>query len=161
MGGGLSAGQRAGRSAAAESGAGGPDRAAPGIGKCARVRRDGAAQAGEHSVFDDRRWGPARVRSHDIPAAHAGRHDEARPSLGLFGQKLFAPILVGPASEQQRFHSEAELATVAGRTPGRVVASDRSSVPIGKIAAQSKGTLWYQVYPQREMEPRWRACSRR
>ena len=76
-------------------------------------------------------------------------------SLELFGQKLFAPILVGPASEQQRFHPEAELATARGADAGKaaVVISDRSSVPIEKIAAQSKGALWYQVYPQPEMAP--------
>jgi 4-hydroxymandelate oxidase len=76
-------------------------------------------------------------------------------SVELFGQKLFAPILVGPASEQQRFHPEAELATARGADAGKapVVISDRSSVPIEKIAAASKGTLWYQVYPQAEMTP--------
>src|SRR5262249_32996103 len=33
------------------------------------------------------------------------------------------------------------------------IISDRASLPIEKIAAASKALLWYQVYPQREMEP--------
>ena len=32
----------------------------------------------------------------------------------LFGQSLFTPILIGPVSQQKRFHPEGELATVRG-----------------------------------------------
>ncbi len=35
-------------------------------------------------------------------------------SIDLFGQRMFAPILAGPASLQQRFHPDAELATARG-----------------------------------------------
>ena len=75
-------------------------------------------------------------------------------SVDLFGEKLFAPIIVGPASDQQRYHPEAELATARGAAAGKavMVISDRSSQPIEKIAA-AKGSLWYQVYPQAEMDP--------
>ena len=74
-------------------------------------------------------------------------------SLELFGDKMIAPILVGPASEQARFHPDAELATVRGASAALagVVISDRSSQPIGKIAAEAKTPLWYQIYPQRDM----------
>src|ERR1700719_3440702 len=53
----------------------------------------------------------------------------------LFGDKMYTPILVGPASEQQRFHPEGELATVRGASAvgTSVVISDRSSHPIDKI----------------------------
>src|SRR5262249_45196267 len=67
----------------------------------------------------------------------------------LFGENLFAPILVGPTSDQKRFHPEGELAMVrgAGEAKTLMVVSDRSSYPIEQIAAQAKGPLWYQVYP--------------
>ncbi|MBI3693443.1 MAG: alpha-hydroxy-acid oxidizing protein, partial [Acidobacteria bacterium] len=71
----------------------------------------------------------------------------------LFGEKLFAPILVGPMSDQRQFHPEGELATVRGASAGKtvMVVSSRSSCPIDKIAAQAKTTLWYQVYPEPEL----------
>jgi 4-hydroxymandelate oxidase len=68
----------------------------------------------------------------------------------LFGQRLFAPILVGPTSEQKRFHPEGELASVRGATAAKtaVVVADHASCPIKEIAAQPGATLWYQVYPE-------------
>lgn len=66
----------------------------------------------------------------------------------LFGDKMFAPLLAGPASHQQRFHPEGELATVRGASAAQtvMVVSGRSSVPLEQIAAQTKTPLWYQVY---------------
>ena len=68
----------------------------------------------------------------------------------LFGQRLFAPILVGPTSEQKRFHPEGELASVRGASAAKtaMVVSSRASYPIQEIAAQPATTLWYQVYPE-------------
>ena len=72
----------------------------------------------------------------------------------LFGQRLFAPILVGPASEQKRFHPEGELATVRGASAAKtaMVVSGRASFPIQEIAAQPAATLWYQVYPEPDLD---------
>ena len=69
-------------------------------------------------------------------------------SAELFGQSLFTPILVGPVSQQKRFHPEGELAMVRGASAAKavMVVADRSSVPVDEIAAQAKTTLWYQVY---------------
>ncbi len=71
-------------------------------------------------------------------------------SVELFGDKLFAPILIGPVSEQKRYHADAELGTVRGASAGRaaVVVSSRSSVPIEQIAAAAKTPLWYQVWAE-------------
>ena len=71
----------------------------------------------------------------------------------LFGEKLFTPILVGPISEQQRFHPEGELAMARGASAAKtvMVVSSRSSYPVDRIAAQAKTTLWYQVYSEAEM----------
>jgi 4-hydroxymandelate oxidase len=68
----------------------------------------------------------------------------------MFGERMFAPILVGPVSEQKRFHAEGELATVRGASAARavMVVSSRSSYPLKEIAAQGKTSLWYQVYPE-------------
>jgi isopentenyl diphosphate isomerase/L-lactate dehydrogenase-like FMN-dependent dehydrogenase len=74
-------------------------------------------------------------------------------SLELFGQRLFAPIIVGPVSEQKRFHPDGELAMVRGASAAKaaMVVSGQASESIDRIAAQSKTVLWYQVYPHPEM----------
>src|SRR5450755_4492023 len=46
----------------------------------------------------------------------------------LFGREMFTPILVGPLSEQKRFHPEGELAMARGASAAKavMVVSDRS-----------------------------------
>jgi 4-hydroxymandelate oxidase len=70
----------------------------------------------------------------------------------LFGQSLFAPILVGPASEQKRFHPEGELAMARGASAAKtaMVVAGRSSYAIDQISAQAKTPLWYQVYAEQD-----------
>ena len=74
-------------------------------------------------------------------------------STELFGQSLFAPIIVGPVSQQKRFHAEGELATVRGASAAKamVVVAGYSSYPIEEIAAQAKTPLWYQVYAESDV----------
>lgn len=76
----------------------------------------------------------------------------------LFGQKLFAPIIVGPVAGQARFHADAEHAMAQGAAGQQTVmtVSARPSVPMEQIAAQAKGTLWCQVYPESDVVA-WRA----
>jgi len=66
----------------------------------------------------------------------------------LFGDRLFAPVVVGPIADQRRFHADGELATVRGASAAKavMVVSSRSSVPLQEIAAQAGATLWYQVF---------------
>ncbi len=69
-------------------------------------------------------------------------------SVQLFGEKMFAPIIVGPVAKMQNYHSDGELAAVRGASGAKtwMVVSSDSSVPIEKIAAESKTVLWYQVF---------------
>jgi len=71
-------------------------------------------------------------------------------TIELFGQSLFAPILVGPTGGQKRYHAEGELAMVRGASAAKaaMVVSSGASYPLKEIAAQSKTTLWYQVHPE-------------
>ena len=73
-------------------------------------------------------------------------------STQLFGDTLFTPIMIGPASEQKRFHPEGELAMArgAGAAQTGLVVSDRSSYPIDQIAGETKQPIWYQVFPDSE-----------
>jgi 4-hydroxymandelate oxidase len=65
---------------------------------------------------------------------------------------LFAPILVGPTSDQKRFHQEGELACVRGAAAAKtaMVVDSRASYPVREIASQAATTLWYQVYPEKD-----------
>src|SRR4029077_1199160 len=73
----------------------------------------------------------------------------------LFGEKMFTPILVGPAAHQQAFDPDGELAMVRGASKAQatVVISNRSSHRIEKIASEAKTPLWYQIYPDPDMAP--------
>ena len=66
----------------------------------------------------------------------------------LFGDDMFAPIVVGPVAGQQAFHPEGELDTVRGAAAAKTttVISSRSSYPIDQIAAAGTAPIWYQAY---------------
>ena len=68
----------------------------------------------------------------------------------LFGDATFTPILIGPASHQNRFHPEGELAMARGASEAQaaMVVADRSDHPVERIAAEAGGPLWYQAYPE-------------
>ena len=69
-------------------------------------------------------------------------------SVTLFGERLFAPIVIGPVADQRRFHADGELASAKGASAARAImmVSSRSSVPLQEIAAQARTSLWYQVF---------------
>ena len=70
-------------------------------------------------------------------------------TLNLFGQSMFAPILVGPASRQDSFHPDGELATAQGATAAKavLVAAERSGTPLQASSAAAPDA-WRQFYPQ-------------
>jgi 4-hydroxymandelate oxidase len=75
---------------------------------------------------------------------------ELNLSLDLFGEKHFAPILVGPVSKQKRFHAEGELEMVRGAAAAKtamVIAAD-SSFPLDQIMPLAKAGAWFQVNPE-------------
>ena len=67
----------------------------------------------------------------------------------LFGQAMFAPILVAPIARQLDFHGDAERATLAGATAAKAVTivSSHSSTPLGALSPHET-PLWYQVFAQ-------------
>ncbi len=65
----------------------------------------------------------------------------------LFGEKMFAPILVGPTSNHRRLHPDGELATAtaAAAAKATMIVSQRSSLPATEIAQKTGQPFWYQV----------------
>ncbi len=75
----------------------------------------------------------------------------------LFGDALFTPIIVGPASHQLRFHPEGELAMARGAAAAKaaLVVADRSDTAMENMAAEAaknNGPLWFQVYPEPDLD---------
>ncbi len=93
---------------------------------------------GDRAAFDRITFRPRMC----IPTLHLDLGVE------LFGEKQFAPILVGPVAEQRRYHADGELAMVRGASAAKatIVISSRSSVSLSEIAAQAKTPLWFSVY---------------
>jgi 4-hydroxymandelate oxidase len=104
-----------------------------------------AIAGGDRNAFDHLIFRPRRF----INA------EEVDLTTTLFGDTMYTPILVGPASEQQRFHPEGEMAMLRGASAVKtsVVISDRSGQPIEKIAGEAKVSIWYQIFPQADMAP--------
>ena len=69
-------------------------------------------------------------------------------SLRLFGEKMFAPIMVAPISKLQTYHPEAEvgMARAASAAKAWMVVSGNASMPLEKITAESSTIFWYQVF---------------
>lgn len=73
-------------------------------------------------------------------------------SLELFGQQMFAPILVGPASRQRLLHGDGELAAAAGAAAAKatLVTAEHSGAPFAKTIAAAPGA-WRQFYPDSDV----------
>jgi 4-hydroxymandelate oxidase len=69
-------------------------------------------------------------------------------SVALFGDTLFAPLIVGPIANQRQFHPDGELATVKGASAAKapaIISSD-TSVPLPEVMANAATPIWYQVF---------------
>jgi len=66
----------------------------------------------------------------------------------LLGDQHFTPIIVGPMSDQKRFHPEGEVAMARGASAAKaaMVVSSDSSVPLAAIAQAATTPLYLQVY---------------
>lgn len=98
---------------------------------------------GDHSAFDRITFRPRMAPTAALDL-----------TTDLFGDPLFTPILIGPASHQKRFHPEGELAMAQGASAAKaaLVVSDRSDYSIEEIAGQTEASLWYQVYPEADVD---------
>jgi 4-hydroxymandelate oxidase len=76
-------------------------------------------------------------------------------TVELFGTRLFAPILAGPASRIERFHAAGESALVraAAATKTLAVLSAHSSQPLETLAREASSGAWCQIYPANDMAP--------
>lgn len=73
-------------------------------------------------------------------------------TLDLFGQQMFAPILVGPASRQRRFHPGGERANAEGAAAAKavIVTAERSGISLEESIGAAPGA-WRQLYPHADL----------
>ena len=73
-------------------------------------------------------------------------------SLDLFGQRMLAPILVGPASRQTRFHPDGERANAQGAAAAKavIVTAELSGVSLAESVGVAPGA-WRQLYPNADL----------
>ena len=98
---------------------------------------------GDRSFFERITFRPRMM----VPTTHLDL------SVSLFGEKMFAPVIVGPMARLQTYHPDGEIGMVRAASAAKswMVISSDSSVPVEKIAAESKTTLWYQVFPEEDV----------
>jgi len=74
-------------------------------------------------------------------------------SVELFGQQMFTPILVGPASNLKDVAPDGELAMMRGASSAQatVVISSRATQSIERMVSEAKTPPWYQVYVENDM----------
>jgi 4-hydroxymandelate oxidase len=76
-------------------------------------------------------------------------------STEVLGTKMEFPIMVAPSAAQGPLHPEGEAATQVGCTTAAntpLISSNFSSLPIERITAAAKGPVWFQLYPQWQMD---------
>ena len=105
---------------------------------------------GDRSFFDRITFRPRMM----VPTTHLDL------TISLFGEKMFAPVIAGPMARLQNYHPDGEVGMVRAASAAKswMVVSSESSLPVEKIAAESKTTLWYQVFPEEDLSasgPRW------
>jgi 4-hydroxymandelate oxidase len=77
-----------------------------------------------------------------------------RTDVELFGSKMPSPIMVAPSSLQGALHPDGEMAMHLGASAAntRMIVSNAASFTIEKIAAAAKGSLWFQLYPKKDLD---------
>jgi 4-hydroxymandelate oxidase len=80
----------------------------------------------------------------------AGKRDLA---INLLGRRISMPVIVAPTAFHRLAHEEGESATArAARDAGTImVVSMASTMAIERLAAESNGNLWFQIYIQPDL----------
>jgi 4-hydroxymandelate oxidase len=101
-----------------------------------------AIAGGDRSFFERITFRPRMM----VPTTHLDL------TVSLFGEKMFAPMMAGPVARLQNYHPDGEAGMVRAASAAKswMVVSSESSLPVEKITAESKTTLWYQVFPEED-----------
>jgi 4-hydroxymandelate oxidase len=73
----------------------------------------------------------------------------------FLGTKMAFPIMLSPTSGHGPLHPDGELATHQGATGASntpYIVSNGSSFPFEKVAAAAAGPVWFQFYPQQDVD---------
>jgi 4-hydroxymandelate oxidase len=73
----------------------------------------------------------------------------------VLGTAMKFPIMVSPSAGHGALHPEGELATHQGATAASgtpMIISGNASFPVDKIAAAAASPVWWQLYPQQDLD---------
>ncbi|HLH37653.1 MAG TPA: alpha-hydroxy acid oxidase [Bryobacteraceae bacterium] len=89
-----------------------------------------------------------------VPREIAGA-SPANTTAEILGTPMKFPILVSPSAGHSALHPDGELAThqgasAASATP--MIVSANASFPVDKIAAAAPSPVWWQLYPQQDLD---------
>ena len=73
----------------------------------------------------------------------------------VLGTPMKFPIFVSPSAGHSALHPDGEMATHQGATAASntpMIISANASFPVDKIAAAAAGPVWWQLYPQQDMD---------
>ncbi len=75
-------------------------------------------------------------------------------STEVLGERLTCPVLLAPAGYHKLAHPEGEMATAraAGRAGTVMVVSTMATCSLEEIAGAATGSLWFQLYVQKDRE---------
>lgn len=79
----------------------------------------------------------------------------AKTATEILGTAMKFPIMVSPSAGHSALHPEGELATHRGATAASdtpMIVSANASFPVDKIAAAATSPIWWQLYPQEDMD---------
>jgi 4-hydroxymandelate oxidase len=98
-----------------------------------------------------------------VPGAVAADPKDVDLSVEVLGAKMKFPIMVAPSATMVPLHPDGEIgmhrgATAASLTP--MILSQNTSTPVEQVAAGAAGPLWWQFYPQQDLDASRRSLDR-
>jgi 4-hydroxymandelate oxidase len=78
-----------------------------------------------------------------------------KTATDVLGTKLNFPMMVSPSAAHGALYRDGEMATHQGATAAAntpMIISANASFPVDKIASAATSTVWWQLYPQQDMD---------
>jgi len=78
-----------------------------------------------------------------------------KPATEVLGTPMSFPMMVSPSAAHGALHPDGEMGTHKGATSAAntpMIISANASFPVDKIAAAAASPVWWQLYPQEDME---------
>ena len=98
----------------------------------------------------------------DILPGKAADPKSVNLATQVYGSKMYFPIMISPSATIVPLHPDGEAGCYKGATGAKIpmIVTVNASLPVEKIAAAASGTLWWQFYPQQDLDTSRAALER-